>query len=125
MTNYSYLLISSATNTDNQLDPFSLMSTEVLAYSRMISQVIKPEQGHSFTDIINESSWPRAGFGLSPPGKSKLARRRAEHLKEKEAKLKEIRCAENPVEAPVMTKHSFTKLSLPGYKKSEDSIRTP
>eukprot|EP00112_Aurelia_sp_Birch-Aquarium-sp1_P013765 Seg2936.2 transcript_id=Seg2936.2/GoldUCD/mRNA.D3Y31 product="MAP kinase-interacting serine/threonine-protein kinase 2" protein_id=Seg2936.2/GoldUCD/D3Y31 len=114
-----------ATNTDNQLDPFSLMSTEVLAYSRMLSQVIKPEQGQSFTDIINESSWPKAGFGLSPPGKSKLARRRAEHLKKKEAKLKEVRCAENPFEAPAVTKCSFTKLSLPGCKKSEESIRTP
>ncbi len=78
-----------------------------------------------FTDILNEGSWPKAGFGLSTPGKSDLARRRAEHLKAKEAGLKESRRGEEPVEASRVTKRNFTKLVLPSYKKSEDTLRTP
>ena len=117
--------LCSSANTDNHFDPFSLMSTEVLAYSRMLSKNSPKQENQSFTDIINESSWPKAPFGLSPPGKSSLARRRAELLKRKEEKLNEIKCAEQPVEDPAVTKQNFDKLAFPNFKRSEDASRIP
>ena len=115
----------SSASTNDQFDPFSLMSTEVLAYSRMLSKNSPREEKESFTDIISESSWPKAEFGLSPPGKSSLARRRAELLKQKEEKYIEIRCAEQPVEDPTVTKHNFEKISLPSFKIPEEPSRIP
>ena len=88
------------------------MSTEVLSYNRIMSLGMKCEQANSFTDVIHEGSWPKAGFGLSPPGKSMLARRRAEHVKRKEEKLKETRCADAPVETSSVTKQNFSNRAL-------------
>lgn len=101
------------------------MSTEVLTYSRMLSKNSPREEKQSFTDIISESSWPKSVFGLSPPGKSSLAKRRAELLKRKEEKYNEIKCAEQPLEDPALTKQNFEKLSIGGLKKSEDTSRIP
>lgn len=112
-------------STDNQFDPFSLMSTEVLAYNRILSKNSPRDEKQSFTDLINESSWPKAEFGLSPPGKSSLARRRAEVLKRKEENYKETKCAEQPMENPALTKQTFEKLSFPSYKVSEETSRIP
>ena len=115
----------STASTDNQFDPFSLMSTEVLAYNRILSKNSPRDEKQSFTDLINESSWPKAEFGLSPPGKSSLARRRAEVLKRKEENYKETKCAEQPMENPALTKQTFEKLSFPSYKISEETSRIP
>ena len=120
-----YFCDHSSVNTADHFDPFSLMSTEVLAYSRMLSKNSPREEKQSFTDIMNESSWPKAEFGLSPPGKSSLAIRRAELLKRKEEKYNEIKCAEQPMEDPAVTKQTFQKLSFSSFKMPEEATRIP
>ena len=124
-TKMQFFCFCSTASTDNQFDPFSLMSTEVLAYNRILSKNSPRDEKQSFTDLINESSWPKAEFGLSPPGKSSLARRRAEVLKRKEENYKETKCAEQPMENPALTKQTFEKLSFPSYKVSEETSRIP